>query len=86
MISRNAILTYDFGAPVADVDWSPYSSAVFAGITVDGKAFFYDLSISLYEPICEQEIFLSESLKKKSKLTKIQFNPSFPIILISDDK
>ena len=74
------------GSPVADCEWSTHSSAVFAAVTTNGTVFIYDLASRSNAPMCKQDIFLSESLKKKTKLTKIAFNALLPIVLISDDK
>jgi hypothetical protein len=46
MASRNA--------QVGDVAWAPYSSTVFAVVTLDGKVFVFDLSINKYSAICVQ--------------------------------
>ena len=42
----------------------------------------YDLNINKYEPVCQQLV----TPKKKTKLTHIQFNPKFPIIIVGDDR
>ena len=39
---------------VGDVSWAPYSSTVFAAITVDCRVVLYDLSVNKYSPICCQ--------------------------------
>lgn len=78
------MFTYDLNSVVSDVAWAPYSSTVFAAVTVDGNIHFYDLSIDVYDPLCVQNI--NQTNKKKTKPTHIAFNPSQPIVLISDDK
>ncbi len=39
---------------VGDVAWAPYSSTVFAVVTLEGKVFVFDLSINKYNAICVQ--------------------------------
>ena len=39
---------------VGDIAWAPYSSTVFAVVTLDGKVFVFDLSINKYNAICVQ--------------------------------
>ena len=34
--------------------WAPYSSTVFAAVTIDGRAVVFDLSVNKYNPICNQ--------------------------------
>ena len=46
------------------------------------QAFVYDLNVNKYEPLCEQMV----AQKKKTKLTHIDFNPSFPIVVVGDDR
>ena len=61
---------YDLGSQVGDVAWAPYSSTVFAAVTLDGELYMiivriiiviisgrvvvFDLSINKYSPICNQ--------------------------------
>ena len=42
----------------------------------------FDLSINKYEAICNQPVVA----KKKNKLTHVQFNPIYPIIIVGDDR
>jgi hypothetical protein len=44
---------------VGDVAWAPYSSTVFAVVTLDGKVFVYDISINKYSPICNQVLTIT---------------------------
>ena len=44
--------------------------------------YVYDLNVNKYEPLCEQMV----AQKKKTKLTHIEFNPSYPIIIVGDDR
>lgn len=36
-LSRKPLFMFDLNAQVGDVAWAPYSSTVFAAVTVDGK-------------------------------------------------
>uniref|UniRef100_A0AAR2M118 Dynein axonemal intermediate chain 1 n=1 Tax=Pygocentrus nattereri TaxID=42514 RepID=A0AAR2M118_PYGNA len=76
------MFTFDLNAAVGDVAWSPYSSTVFAAVTTDGKVHVYDLSVNKYEAICQQAVVA----KKKTRLTHIEFNPVYPIIIVGDDR
>ncbi|XP_060746289.1 dynein, axonemal, intermediate chain 1, paralog 2 [Tachysurus vachellii] len=75
------MFTFDLNTAVGDVAWSPYSSTVFAAVTIDGKVHVFDLSINKYEAICQQAV-----VSKKTKLTHIEFNPLYPIIIVGDDR
>lgn len=75
----DAMLSFDLGSPVGDVAWAPYSSTVFAAVTVDGRAVVFDLAVNKYRPICEQQIV------KKTKLTHLAFNPKQTLLLVGDD-
>ncbi|XP_059185347.1 dynein, axonemal, intermediate chain 1, paralog 2 [Centropristis striata] len=76
------MFTFDLNAAVGDVAWSPYSSTVFAAVTTDGTVHVFDLNINKYEAICQQPVVA----KKKTKLTHIEFNPIYPIIIVGDDR
>ena len=67
---------------MGDAAWAPYSSTVFAAVTADGKVFVFDLNVNKYEPICEKLVVQ----KKKTKLTHISFNATYPIIVVGDDR
>lgn len=77
---RRPLEEFEFGNSVADVTWSPYSSTVFAAITIDGKLFIYDLNVDSYHAIC------TISIAKKQKFTRIAFSLSFPIIIAGDSR
>uniref|UniRef100_A0A6Q2Y5Z2 Dynein axonemal intermediate chain 1 n=1 Tax=Esox lucius TaxID=8010 RepID=A0A6Q2Y5Z2_ESOLU len=79
---RTPVFIFDLNAAVGDVAWSPYSSTVFAAVTADGKVHVFDLGINKYEAICQQPVVA----KKKTKLTHIEFNPVYPIIIVGDDR
>lgn len=42
----------------------------------------FDLSINKYEALCTQLVVA----KKKNKITHIQFNPVYPIVIIGDER
>ncbi|NWX49988.1 DNAI1 protein, partial [Steatornis caripensis] len=79
---KTPMFIYDLNSAVGDVAWSPYSSTVFAAVTTDGKAHVFDLSINKYEALCTQLVVA----KKKNKITHIQFNPVYPIVIIGDER
>ena len=72
----------DLNSQVGDVAWAPYSSTVFAAVTVDGKAHVFDLNVDKYHPICSQIIVQ----RKKARLNHIAFNAHSPIIIVGDSK
>uniref|UniRef100_A0A3B3IF74 Dynein, axonemal, intermediate chain 1, paralog 2 n=1 Tax=Oryzias latipes TaxID=8090 RepID=A0A3B3IF74_ORYLA len=76
------ISNIDLKEPVEDVAFSPHTSTVFAAVTRRGTVYFYDVSISIYEAICQQEVVN----KRKGQLTKLEFNPIHLIIIIGDGK
>ncbi|XP_060598579.1 dynein intermediate chain 2, ciliary-like isoform X1 [Ruditapes philippinarum] len=80
--TRKPLFTFDLNNSVGDVAWAPYSSTVFAAVTADGKVFVYDLNVNKYEPLCEQVV----AQKKKTKLTHLEFNPQYPIVIVGDDR
>ena len=42
----------------------------------------FDLSVNKYEALCTQLVVA----KKKNKITHIQFNPVYPIVIIGDER
>ncbi|XP_071108758.1 dynein intermediate chain 2, ciliary-like isoform X4 [Haliotis cracherodii] len=80
--SRKPLFSFDLNNSVGDVAWAPYSSTVFAAVTADGKVYVYDLNVNKYEPLCEQMV----AQKKKTKLTHIEFNPVYPMLVVGDDR
>ena len=72
----------DLNSQVGDIAWAPYSSTVFAAVTVDGKAHVYDLNVDKYHPICSQVVVQ----KKRAHLNHIAFNTNSPIIIVGDSK
>ncbi|NXJ68969.1 DNAI1 protein, partial [Rostratula benghalensis] len=79
---KTPMFVFDLNSAVGDVAWSPYSSTVFAAVTTDGKAHVFDLSINKYEALCTQQVVA----KKKNKITHIQFNPEYPVVIIGDER
>ena len=55
---------------------------MFAAVTAEGKVFVFDLNVNKYEPICEQLVVQ----KKKTKLTHVAFNSTYPILIVGDDR
>ena len=72
----------DLNSQVGDVAWAPYSSTVFAAVTVDGKVHVFDLNVDKYHPICSQIIVQ----RKKARLNHIAFNKHSPIIIVGDSR
>ena len=73
---------FDLNSQVGDVAWAPYSSTVFAAVTIDGKVHIYDLYINKYNPVCVQAVVP----KKKARLNHIAFNQTHPIIIVGDSR
>ncbi|KAJ1527147.1 hypothetical protein ONE63_008680 [Megalurothrips usitatus] len=76
------LFVFDLHCSVGDVQWAPYSSTVFAAVTLDGKAHVYDLNVSRYQPICVQNIVS----RKKNRLTRLAFNKKHPLIVVGDER
>lgn len=74
------VMSFDLNDSVGDIAWAPYSATVFAAVTDDGKIHVFDLNENKLLPICSQKVV------KKAKLTKLVFNPKWPIVLVGDDK
>lgn len=79
---REPLFVFDTTSSVGDVRWAPYSSSVLAAVTLDCKAYVFDLNVDKYRPICIQTI----SSKKLNKLTKVAFNLKLPVLVVGDDK
>ena len=79
---RHPLFMLDLNSQVGDVAWAPYSSTVFAAVTVDGKVHVFDLNVDKYHPICSQIIVQ----RKKARLNHIAFNKHSPIIIVGDRK
>lgn len=76
------MIIYELNSPVSDVQWAPYSSTVFAALTLDGNVHVYDIYLNSNSPLCIQNVVF----KKKHRLTRISFSPFFPILIIGDEK
>ncbi|XP_055383476.1 dynein intermediate chain 2, ciliary [Condylostylus longicornis] len=76
------LFVFDLGTSVGDVKWAPYSSTVFAAVTLAGKVFVFDLNVNKYKAICIQSIVP----QRKNKLTRLIFNEKLPFIIVGDDK
>jgi dynein intermediate chain 1 len=73
-------MSWDLNNAVCDVAWAPFSSTVFAAVTADAKVHVFDLAENKLDAMCEQKVV------RKSRLTKIAFNPKEPILLVGDDR
>lgn len=73
---------FDLNAQVGDVAWAPYSSTVFAAVTIDGKVHVFDLHVDKYKPVCSQPIVP----RKKARLNHISFNPNYPVLIVGDSR
>lgn len=76
------LFVFDLGCSVGDVQWAPYSSTVFAAVTVDGKCHVFDININKYKPVCVQNVIS----RKRNRLTRLRFNYKMPILVVGDDK
>ncbi|XP_030008798.1 dynein, axonemal, intermediate chain 1, paralog 2 [Sphaeramia orbicularis] len=79
---NSPMFTFDLNSAVGDFAWSPYSSTVFAAVTTDRTVHVFDLSVNKDQALCQQTVVS----KKKTKLTHIDFNPVYPIIIVGDDQ
>ncbi|KAL6762450.1 WD40-repeat-containing domain protein [Haematococcus lacustris] len=77
---RKPVMSFDLNDTVGDIAWAPYSATVFAAVTDDGKVHVFDLNENKLLPMCSQKVV------KKARLTKLLFNPKWPVILVGDDK
>ena len=94
------MLTCDWSIlQVGDVAWAPYSSTVFAAVTIDGRAVVFDLSVNKYNPICNQVspilssfnirfnlLFLFQKILSSAQgsLNSLSFNPGEPLLILGD--
>ena len=74
------VMSWDLNNAVCDVAWAPFSSTVFAAVTADAKVHVFDLNENKLDAMCEQKVV------RKSRLTKVAFNPTEPIVLVGDDR
>ena len=82
LIFRKPLFTFDVNAQVGDVAWAPYSSTVFAAVTMDGKVHIFDMFMDRYKPVCVQSVVP----RKKARLNHIAFNQTHPIIIVGDSR
>ena len=47
-----------------------------------GQVYVFDLNLNKYEPLCQQMV----AQKKKTRLTHISFNTTYPVIIVGDDR
>ncbi|TRY67482.1 hypothetical protein TCAL_05969 [Tigriopus californicus] len=80
--SRKPLFMFDLNSQVGDVAWAPYSSTVFAAVTIDGKVHVFDLHVDKYHPVCSQPIIP----RKKARLNHVSFNLHHPILIVGDSK
>uniref|UniRef100_A0A8C4QGN2 Dynein, axonemal, intermediate chain 1, paralog 1 n=1 Tax=Eptatretus burgeri TaxID=7764 RepID=A0A8C4QGN2_EPTBU len=80
--SRIPLYVFNLWVPIVDVVWAPYSSTVFAAATSNGKVLVFDLAVNKYEALCQQFV----AIHKKSKLTRLVFSLSEPVIAVADDR
>ena len=73
---------FDLNCEVGDVAWSPFSSTVFAAVTLDGRAHVFDLKVEKYRSICSQQIVSS----KRATLNLVSFNTMHPILIVGDSR
>lgn len=73
---------FDLNSQVGDIAWAPYSSTVFAAVTVDGKVHVFDLNVDKYHPICTQPVVP----RKKARLNHVSFNAHHPILIVGDSR
>ena len=74
---------FDLNSQVGDVAWAPYSSTVFAAVTLDGKVHVFDLNVDKYHAICTQQVV---SRKRNSRLNHVSFNAHHPILMVGDSR
>lgn len=72
--------TFDQGNAVGDIEWAPYSSTVFAGVTQNGELLIWDLNENKQKALCRQPA------SKKANALHVTFNGADPIILVGDNK
>ena len=73
---------FDLDSNVGDIAWAPYSSTVFAAVTLNGKVHVFDLNVDKYHAICSQQIVPT----KEATLNHISFNPCVPVLIVGDSR
>lgn len=79
-ITDKAVLTFDMGSNVGDVSWAPFSSTIFAAVTLDRQVHVFDVSENAAKALHSQKV------SRKGHLNRIDFNPQYPIVVVGDDK
>ena len=83
LIFRVPLFIFDLEAQVGDIAWAPYSSTIFACVTVDGKAHVFDILVDKYSAICSQQIV---PRRPCGRLNHIAFSANSPVIIVGDNK
>jgi len=65
----------DLTDAVSDIQWSPYSSTVFASVADDGRCEIWDLAVKNFEPI------IINRGTPGVKRTMVRFNKFFPVLV-----
>lgn len=65
---------------MVDVAWAPFSSTIFACVTANASVHVFDIAQNKLVAMCVQKVV------RKSKLTRICFNATEPVLLVGDDK
>lgn len=63
---------------VADIEWSPWVSTIFASVTGDGFVCIWDMSISTLDPIVTEKIL-------PRKPSCIKFSPNSNVVVSGDN-
>lgn len=74
---------FDLGQPVADVEWAPYTSTVFAAVTSDGRVHIFDLNLSRFHAIHKQHVVSSQ---QNNEPTRLSFNRVEPVLTVGDKR
>ena len=82
-ILRVPLFIFDLESQVGDIAWAPYSSTVFACVTIDGKAHIFDIYMDKYSAICSQQIVPRRPF---GQLNHIAFSTSSPVLIVGDNK
>ena len=82
LFDSKPLFMFDLNSQVGDIAWAPYSSTVFAAVTVDGKAHVFDINVNKYHAVCTQQI----ASRKKAKLNHVSFNSHHPILIAGDSR
>ena len=78
---KRPIVSFDLENQVGDIQWSPYSSTVFAAVSYEGKLYVYDLNQNKHQHLCDMQ-----TTSKRAKAYHVAFNFVDPIILVGDER